>query len=461
MSPFAMRRRIAFQGIQRKVELLPSLEESVFRSFYDMVGKLHGAHASLTPQASADAELMADHIDTALTHTSPAAFWFFFADRALPTPGRVNVARILERREGRRRVVCYDASYERLALLLRSPLEQFNLRFSPTELKELLGEAVALLGDGLIDLFKADAQPDIARVRGFAGMLIAARDYRARHPGALLVSVDTKLARLWLRLSDASERCDLLALRREDGVLTVDAIEVKTTGKDAGVSQADIEKATGQLRSTLEAIQSGLEEDEQTSVLIAPRQEMLKEVFVSGCQALTASREHRTQWAGWLEALFREKESADERRLRGTVYAVELSSNSPTSEQALSHDPYEVVLHRLREARIQTLVSASYSPSTLPEVTRGGDPPPPSLPPAPTAPPSPTVTAGDGGSRPAAGPSTLPHGSTPEVAQANLGIRFRVGHSLSAGEQKPYYLNPSNTKAESAQHRRRWRPRNR
>ena len=392
MSPFAMRRRIAFQGIQRKVELLPSLEESVFRSFYDMVGKLHGAHASLTPQASADAELMADHIDTALTHASPAAFWFFFADRALPTPGRVNVARILERHEGRRRAVCYDASYERLALLLRSPLDQFNLRFSPTELKELLGEGVALLGDGLIDLFKADAQPDIARVRGFAGMLIAARDYRARHPGALLVSVDTKLARLWLRLTDASERCDLLALRREDGVLTVDAIEVKTTGNDAGVSQADIQKATGQLMSTLGAIQSGLEEDEQTSVLIAPRQEMLKEVFVSGCQALSASREDRTRWARWLEVLFRQAESADETRLRGTVYAVELSSNSPPSEETLSDDPYEVGLYRLREARIQTLVSASRPPRPrFLKAAAAMTAPPPSPPPAPPTPPPPTT----------------------------------------------------------------------
>ena len=89
MSPFAIRRRIGFQGIHRKVELRPSLDESVFRSFYDMVGKLHGAHASQTPQASADAERVAGHIDGALTHDPPGAFWFFFADRALPTPGRV------------------------------------------------------------------------------------------------------------------------------------------------------------------------------------------------------------------------------------------------------------------------------------------------------------------------------------------------------------------------------------
>ena len=168
--------------------------------------------------------------------------------------------------------MCYDASYRRLALLLRSPLDKFNLRFSPEQLEELLEEGVALLGDGLINLFRPDGQPDPAKVLGFAGMLIAARDYRDRHPHALLVSVDTDLARLWLRLADTGERCDLLGLRNEDGVLIVEAIEVKTTGTGGGgVPRPEIEKASSQLRSTMEAIQSGLEEDEQSSPLAAPR----------------------------------------------------------------------------------------------------------------------------------------------------------------------------------------------
>ena len=195
MSPFAMRRRITFQGIRGQVELLPSMEGSVFRSFYDMQGKLD-AQSGQTPQASADAEQMREHIESVLTDSSPGAFWFFFADRALPSPGATRVARILERRDGRRRSVCYDASYERLALLLRPPLDHFNLRFSPQQLQELLEEGVILLGDGLINLFGNDGQPDPARVLGFAGMLIAARDYKEQHPEALLVSVDTRLAAL-------------------------------------------------------------------------------------------------------------------------------------------------------------------------------------------------------------------------------------------------------------------------
>ena len=314
MSPFAIRRRIGFQGIRRKVELLPSMDGSVFRSFYDMMGKLEGVQPGQTPQASADAEQMREYIEKVLTDPKPGAFWFFFADRALPSPSGVRVARILERRDGRRRTVCYDASYQRLALLLRPPLDQFNLRFSPERLQELLEEGVALLGDGLINLFRADGQPDPAQVLGFAGTLIAARDYSARYPEALLVSVDTELARLWLRLADSSERCDLLGLRSEEGTLVVEAIEVKTTGTGGvAVAQTEIEKARSQLRATLAAIQSGLGEDEQSSPLAAPRQEMLKEVFVFGCQSLTATREHRERWAEWLQILF-ERSKAPARR---------------------------------------------------------------------------------------------------------------------------------------------------
>ena len=455
MSPFAIRRRIGFQGIHRKVELCPSLDESVFRSFYDMVGKLHGAHASQTPQASADAERMAGHIAGALTHDRPAAFWFFFADRALPTPGRVRAARVLERHHGRRRSVCYDISYERLAILLRSPLDRFNLRFSAAELQELLEEGVALVGDGLISLFKADTQPDTAGVRGFAGMLIAARDYRDRHPGALVVSVDTKLARLWLRLadSDTAERCDLLALRRDNGVLTVDAIEVKTASGDTGVQRPEIEKATNQLMATLAAIQSGVDEGrvrpgQQLSPLAAPRQEMLKEVFVSGCQSLTASREDRTQWARWLQVLFRQEEGADEIRLRGTVYAVELGNSKPSGADGLRDEPYEIAVFRLRESRIQTLLSPA---SAAPTEGGGGEAPdgPPSHATSP-APPSPPRRGEDGGGStvavPEFEPSTLPSGQAAESVQGDLGIRFTVGHSVSAGERKPYWLHPSNTR---------------
>ena len=288
-------------------------------------------------------------------------------------------------------------------------------------------------------------------MQGLAGLLIAARDYRDRYPGALVVSVDTKLARLWLRLTDDGERCDLLGLRQQDGALTVDAIEVKTSGAVTGVQEGEIQKATRQLSATIQAIQSGLEEGDQTSALAAPRQEMLKEVFVSGCQTLTATPEDRSRWVDWLKVLFRQEDAADEIKLQGTVYAVELSNNGPPSEQPMANDSYDMVLRRLREERIQALV-ANGSPAT-PPTTKPDDgilpapaptetPPPAS--PAPKRPADTPLTPSAAGGKPTT--PMVPSRLRQEDNRADLGIRFQVGHSIVAGGRQPYFMHPSTTK---------------
>ncbi|MET2833050.1 hypothetical protein [Mesorhizobium shangrilense] len=457
MSPFAVRRRIEFQGIKKKVELQPSAEETVFRSFYDMVAKLEGAAKGGTPQASADAERMRHHIEEVLLDENPGAFWFFFADRALPSPGGIRAARILERQGRHRRAVCYDASYERLALLLRVPLDQFNLRFPPEELEELLQEGVALIGDGLVDLLKPDGQPDTARVRGLAGTLIAARDYKDRHPDSLLVSVDSELARLWLRLSRHGERCDLLALRNDGDDLVVEVIEVKTCGTGAEVARAEIDKARSQLSATLEAVRSGLQEDEEVperSPLAAPRQEMLKEVFVHGCQSLTALPADRERWAEWLKALFGEGAASGASRLRGIVYAIELGHNSPPDESAVVDEPFTVLVRRIRETRIQELISSRRSPGQS-GGDSGSDREPPVPPAKPIKPSFDSPRPVLGGVRAVVAPTRNASAIPPDAPLAkpafdgltkSQGIRFCVGESSGIGTPQNYYFHPSNTK---------------
>ncbi len=459
MSPFAIRRRIDFQGIKKKVELQPSVEETVFRCFYDMIGKLEGAGKGGTPQASADAERVRSHIEETLLAEQPGAFWFFFADRALPSASGIRAARILERHGRHRRAVCYDASYERLALLLRMPLDDFNLRFPPEQLQELLQEGVALIGDGLIDLLKPDGQPDVARVRGLAGTLIAVRDYKALHPDALLVSVDSTLARLWLRLAKRGERCDLLGLRADGDQLVVEVIEVKTCGTGGiEVARSEIDKARAQLAATLEAVRSGLQEDEEapnTSPLAAPRQEMLKEVFVAGCQTLSATPADRERWAEWLRMLFGESEGTLATRLGGLIYAVELSNNNPTEEFTITDGDFPVMVRRVREARIQNLISSmdgSSRDNSGGNQSGGGTGARP--PPAPSPPPAPPRDAAR--QEPRRGPVSATSSPMPLTAPVldlspiessyGQGVRFCVGVSLGSGAPQPFYLHPSNTK---------------
>ena len=245
MSPFAIRRRVAFQGIQRKVELLPTHDESVFRSFYDMVARLHGAHFGETPQASADAERMASSIDTALGWGGPGGSVVLLRGPGAASPRRSRSGTAFwkgAREDGGACAMTRATSGSRCCLGHR--WTTFNLRFSHEELQDLLEEGVSLVGDGLIELFRADAQADFQDgCSGSRGCSWLRATTATGIQSALVVSVDTKLARLWLRLSDAAERCDLVALRHEEGVITVEAIEVKTSGQESGVTAAEIQKA--------------------------------------------------------------------------------------------------------------------------------------------------------------------------------------------------------------------------
>jgi len=485
MSPFTVRRRIGFQGIRKRIELQPSSEETVFRSFYDLMGRLRGFGENKTPRASADAERIRRYIDETLQGARPGAFWFFFADRALPSSSTLRSARLMEKQEGHRRAICFDTDYMRLALLLRAPLDEFNLRFQPDELGRLLSEAVGLVGDGLIDLLQIDGQPDTNRVRGLAGTLVAARHYRTRHPEALLVSVDSDLARLWLRLADRGERSDLIALREEDDTLVVEVIEVKTVGTSgAEVANADIEKAKTQLSATLEAVRSGLANGSGglDAALAAPRQEMLKELFVAGCQSIDANASDRERWANWLRELFGEIDGTNDSQLRGVIYAIELSNSGREEIAFLSGTDGSIELRRLREETIQSLVSqatdvpappSQIMPDENGESSSGASAELSSLGPLT---PDPRPRTGerpddvgqmdatepddhwDRGSAPG-NDAPLATGSagndgTPDQTETNTrvpkgssdpGIRFLVGERIGSGPAKTYTFHPSNT----------------
>jgi hypothetical protein len=315
-----------------------------------------------------------------------------------------------------------------------------------------------------VTLLKPDGKPDTNRVRGLAGTLIAARDYRRRYPNCLLVSVDSELARLWLRLSRHGERCDLLALRLEGDELVVETIEVKTCGRETvEVSRAELDKALKQLVATLEAVRSGLNEGggepAETSPLAAPRQEMLKEVFVTGCQSLAATPADRTRWAEWLRALFREGPGFGGPRLNGLIYAVELGNNSLPHEVGLADDPFPITLRSLREAQIQELISGQGRNDAAGRGSPGGTPPAAPSPagggsgtlvsPAPRSPTTGLVeppVVKPAAPALSARPPADPFGPRTTETLADHGVRFCVGESLAGATPTRFFLHPSNTK---------------
>ena len=314
MSPFCLRYEVKLDRLSGRIELRPQPGESPFSEFLLLMSALEGTQRAVTPQAYADAEMLAETADAILQGERPAARWLFLADRALPSEAGMNSVRIWERREGMRDTFLAARDFRPLARLIRPVFAGCNLTVTPDHMSRLLHQGARLLGSGVLDIIKTqDGLPDQKKVVGFAGLLFAARDVQRRYPGALVLSVDHPLARLWLRTGTRTlaDRCDLLALWKDEtaAVFHLIAIEVKASDSDQ-LDAARLTHAVEQLQNTLEAVDDGLAAAmlQPRSPLSIPRCEMLKQTLTRAAQTHSGDpaldRANRLCWGGWLVELF-------------------------------------------------------------------------------------------------------------------------------------------------------------
>ncbi len=270
--------------------------------------------------------------------------------------------------------------FNTLALLIRPAFARCNLTVIPEHMTRLLHQGARLLGSGLLDIIKKkDGLPDLKKVTGFIGLLLAARDFQRRYPGALVVSVDHPLARLWLRTGSqiSGERCDLLVLWRDEanGAFSMMAVEVKTSDGDHLINgPARHADAVKQIEHTLEALADGLGAAAlaQSSPLSIPRCEMLKQTLVRAALARSGDaaldRSNRRRFGAWLAALFpQEDRPAPTVRLSGCVVSVMLRrAASGTDEKLASSGPWPLLHRELGERDVEELLVWEAGRETVP-----------------------------------------------------------------------------------------------
>lgn len=364
MSPFCVRNDIVVDKFLGDISLSPQPGEPPFSDFVLMIHELEQEQRDSTMVASADADKLRATIDKLLLGDAPIARWVLLADRALPAESGMRSVRLLERKEGHRQLLLSAADYGRLATLMYSAFQSCNLTVTTEGLGDILRQGVNLVGAGLLDMIKKQTgQPENAKVLGFVGMLLAARDVRRQHPDALIASVDNKIARLWLKLGvkASSERCDLLAVRREpDGAFRVTAIEVKTTQANMLVDEAAlVAQAAAQIQGTAAVLANAIADEGPFG---APRSEMLKEVLVRAASGRWGSEAEDTQrrqiWGPWLQKLFDGSEERPAVRIDGEVVVVKLRAAEPPRSAPLANTTIPIVVRTITEPLAEVLIAA-------------------------------------------------------------------------------------------------------
>ncbi len=380
MSPFCVRNEIKVDSILGEIKLRPHPGEPPFSDYVLMIQARQGELLDTAMYAAADGDELRALTDRLVTGPDPLARWVVLADRALPREAGMTSVRLLERDDGKRRVLLAAGDYDRLADVMEVAFQHCNLPVGRCNLAEILRQGARLVGGGLLDLVrKQSGEADNANVVGFVGMLLAARDERRRNADCLVASVDTKVARLWLRLGTGgpANRCDLLSLRREDdGAFVFTALEVKTTlDADLPEEEERVTDGLAQVASTASVVQRAFD-DETGDVFTAPRLEMLKEVLVraAGVRWSTeeADADHRRRWGPRLRELF-DPVLRPPVRVEGEVVLVKLRANRPPTRRAIACDGIPATLSVVTEPLARALLGIA-------DDGAGGEPTPPVLP---------------------------------------------------------------------------------
>jgi len=377
MSPFCVRNDIIVDRRLGNISLSPHPGEPPFSDFVLMTLEFEQEQRDSAMIASADADRLRATVDRLVLGSQAPARWVLLADRALPPESGMEAIRLLERREGDRQVLLSAADYGRLSQLMYAAFASCNLTITDHGLGRVLREGVNLIGAGLLDMIKKQSGlPDTPKVVGFAGMLLAMRGVRQERPDTLVASVDGRIARLWLKLGPqtSAERCDLLAVRREqDGSFRITCIEVKTTRESvlAG-EQALVLRAAAQIERTAAVVASAIDGE---GPFAAPRSEMLKEVLVRAASSRWGDAvddvAQRKVWGPWLKELFGGAGEPPVIRIDGEVIIVKLRSTEASQRSSLPNRRVSITVRTITESLAEELFGQEGLRRAPPETSGG------------------------------------------------------------------------------------------
>lgn len=239
---------------------------------------------------------------------------------------------------------------ERIVRGMNAVLRRMNYQPSPEGLEQLLDRIQEIGGEGI---FAAVSDKSVSgfsesALRGQLGLAVALTWYRTNSEGEqhLLLSLDSHLARKWLKRRDEAERNDLLGFRLlQDGSVIADLIEVKSYQATDGTDVAESHPGK-QLRSVAKVLHEMFYQ--QGDILIDRRRELLRlQVYREGLLPQMGNID-----AAWVTALNEAIDGPGRASIRLTLLELSFGQNFSAEEEFFDgdgeHPASQLEIRRLR-----------------------------------------------------------------------------------------------------------------
>ena len=231
--PLCVPKIYKYNPLENNVEIRPASEGGIFSTYSSIIEKLNEHPSAFSHTAT--------YFHTPLKIDTYNAFlkkadWLIILDQSLKTWDvslRAASEKLFYRENDYRSIGIYSSNCRKFILGYETLIKDLG-NFIPNAdgIKEIIQSIREINDDGLLSIasHKSNRIFDTNHGKGSLGIAVSAIHYKRKHPDALLVGLDTQLAKEWL--SDREERTlpDLIGLRLNPDTdeAIVDIIEVKT-----------------------------------------------------------------------------------------------------------------------------------------------------------------------------------------------------------------------------------------
>ena len=386
VSPLVTTYRYTYDEGLHRGEIAPSsdTDHGIFADYHHLISHAINLREDQTFQIQIGRGGDVDALNSILS--SQRARWLVVADRTLLGYAPRDAVPLAEQLHGQREVAIWAYITSRSVKQFIETIRMFNVLPNESHTVQIMQRFGHIAAEGLFSAVRGSnrshAQQNAQR-KGLIGAMLAAHWYTQQHPGALIASLDSGLARQWLtRHGEAHERADLIGLREDDaGELTIDVIEVKAVEHASSEVHIAMHRSSGQaslsgpaveqVRATIAALQPMFAAGAlPTDLFSQARREALRYQLYREC-----FREHHgpADQHRWYMRLNRAFDSTAQGTgtvaCHGTIVHLHFEDHGDTDIIVDASTP--VTLVRLRDAAIQRLVGQRESSVTPPAPTPG------------------------------------------------------------------------------------------
>lgn len=342
-------------------------EDGLFADFHFLVERAASLPAGQQLRLQYESHEGLDPINSLLN--SGATKWLAIADRTLTGYAPENAVLLSEMHFGQREVAVWAKTSTRSVGQFLDLLRRFNLRPSTEIVSKLLHRFSHIASGGAMTLLSSggNAQYRDSQQKGYLGTIVAAAWYSNEYTGSLIASLDSKLARQWLKKrNNNGKRADLIGLRIDNnGSLIIEPIEVKTLaeGSEARPERNEqgqrvlVGQAVEQLRSMLDILAPifGDQDNDHEPLFTPARREVLRYQLHRECFREVHESEWQSKWYQILKSAFSLPNPKVVVKLRGIVLNVKFEENS--GQTIVEDDTEPMTLITLGTQAIQRLIT--------------------------------------------------------------------------------------------------------